>query len=167
MSPGVERYCKIPTDENIFDDFFSEMLIVKKNLEDMSMLFGKQWDCLYPAISRNIFHFEIPKFSPNSGKLSSTFLLILVLSVKCRKCESHCEFRIQVHGLILPAGAFDHFIMRWVIKVEGKSIIKRYTYILIWNIWVSAICWVFFSIAMHIESRIYTTYEQQTLFYFG
>ena len=35
-------YCKIPTDENTFDDFFSEMLIVKKNLEDMSMLFGKQ-----------------------------------------------------------------------------------------------------------------------------
>ena len=59
-----ERYCKIHTHENTFNDFFSEMLI-EKNLDYMSMFFGKQRDWLYPAISRDIFILKIPKFSPN------------------------------------------------------------------------------------------------------
>ena len=45
---------------------FSEMLIEKKHLEDISLFFGKQGDWLYPAISRDIFILNIPKFSPYS-----------------------------------------------------------------------------------------------------
>ena len=36
-----DRYCKIPTHGNTFDDFFSEMLL-DKTLEDMPMFVGKQ-----------------------------------------------------------------------------------------------------------------------------
>ena len=60
-----EMYYKIPTHENTFDDNFSPWNVDRKNLEDMSMFFGKQRDLLYRAILRDIFILIIPKFNPH------------------------------------------------------------------------------------------------------
>ena len=81
-----ERYCKSPTHENTFDDFFSEMLIENNPLKTC-MFSGKQRDWLYPAISRVIFILKIPKFSPKLFvNILSRFFLIWLLSAWFKRC---------------------------------------------------------------------------------